>query len=78
MNEKIYNLTWGNDKDENMYIKSNCTPTFMKDAIEEKNARKCNSEYDSFADSEVLEKILEENGFTYEDVTPQAEYTFAF
>ena len=42
MKEDIYNLTWGNSKEENMYIKSNCTPEFMKKAIDEKNIRKCN------------------------------------
>lgn len=78
MEEKIYNLTWGSSLDENMFIRSNCTPEFMQEVIEEKNRKKCLSEYDGYADSEVLEQILIGNGYTFEDVTPTTEYIFNF
>lgn len=78
MEERIYNLTWGNTLSENMFIKSNCTPEFMYEAIEEKNKKKCLTEYDNYADSEVLEEILNNNGFTFEDITHTTEYIFNF
>lgn len=76
--EYIYNLTWGDTLDTNIFIKSNCNPEFMEKAIERKNELLSTREYEGYGDSEILAEIFFESKFTFENITPEVDYVFSF
>ena len=78
MKERIYNLTWGETLDTNTFIKSNCSPELMIEAIEKKNELLKSKEYEGYSDNEILEIILLEQGYSCENVTPEPDYVLSF